>query len=287
MDQAILAHLQETHERYCHYNQTPGQNSEWMADHGHPMASQYRRLRSFFDRLRFACNSGARYFTYQDENNYSEYWAPSLELTREPRGEAFSSFYHAYPAMGEHWDNYLKAAAEAGWPATVDPRLDSGTWLVSTTDEAMAHALSSVVGVNGEPLDKDVWSFRVYDPGFQKVRTIRRVIWLHQKDAVLPYRQPEDENADRQALPLPQKHFALGYVERVTVTDYHVLVPLIPVGEAGMVKLEENVNALVDLLGQGFPWSQCEPYLKKHLKRGAFNRLARQHGLVDGQQASE
>ncbi len=129
-----LQHLVETDEMYCGYNQNERSDDRLMEQLGHPYAKAYRKLRDFFDGLRYCCNSSARRFSYASGNENSEYWAPHLEVSWYPKG--LDGFWHVYPAH-EDWEKYLRAAADAKWPKGVEPGLFGGTWYINTLQESL------------------------------------------------------------------------------------------------------------------------------------------------------
>ena len=57
------AALEAIHARNFNSNQDESESCAFMAANGHPCATEYRALRQFFDGLKYACSSGARYFS--------------------------------------------------------------------------------------------------------------------------------------------------------------------------------------------------------------------------------
>ena len=95
------AALEAIHARYFNYNQDERDDCRFMAANAHPDATQYRALRQFFDYLKYAWNSSARYFSYLHDNECATYRAPELTLTWRPVG--FAGFGHIHPAQDAEW----------------------------------------------------------------------------------------------------------------------------------------------------------------------------------------
>ena len=275
--------LEDAHRMYCDYNQKERSDCALMASLGHPKTKLYRSFREFFDGLKYAANSSARFFSYIDSHNSSEYWAPELSLTWRPTGQAFRGFVDVYPAHDD-WDRYIKTAASAGWPEGCEPQLRTGTWNVTTTSEELMQALCDLCSKEKRANRPNVrraasddvayWDITLGQQGMTLSfhRKVQKLLRQYHKGYILPKRKPEDTASDTAALPLQQKTFFLGNVKRLTVTDRQVLVPLIPIGTDTRL-LEETVNGLVGLLRKGFPFAQAESWLKQFLKPAAFRKL--------------
>lgn len=127
-----LVFLKDSHKLYGEYNQGESANDRFMADNGHPFTEDYRKLRSIFDSLLFACNSAARFITYVGQSEKAEYWSPSLGVTQQPNGSLGGQFPYVYPSMGKPWTDYLAACAKAGWPDECKPFINPGSFVVVT-----------------------------------------------------------------------------------------------------------------------------------------------------------
>ena len=70
--------LQEYDERYKDYNQTETEYNKILEAKENPDAKEYRELRDFFDTLKHFANSGARYYSFEHDNENTQYWTPEL-----------------------------------------------------------------------------------------------------------------------------------------------------------------------------------------------------------------
>jgi hypothetical protein len=272
-----LAKLEQAHATYCDYNQQERSDCAAMARLGHPRARAYRQLRAFFDTLRFACNSNARHFSYVDAHEQSQYWAPHLDLTWHP-AKALACFGHIYPAHND-WDRYIEAAAAADWKGA-GPTLHGGSWNITTRNRELRDALLAFHDAKG--------AF-VHDHGAGNRHAItvqlneqsglnNKIIALlrkHHKGYVLPKRSVEQDRVDSAPLPMAEKTFMHAKVDEVTVTERHVLVPLVPLGNSQDLVLRV-AGQLVEALKQGFPFAQAEDWLRKFLQPASFRQLAAQ-----------
>lgn len=277
ISEALHEQLQQNHLRYCDFNQNERPDCRTMVMLGHPAAKKYTRMRKFFDQLRYACNASARYFSFKDVCEYSQYWAPELSLTWHPEG-ALSRFGHVYPAHAK-WDEYLAAAAAAKWKGTT-PSLDAGSWIVRTRSRELRDALSELrtsgVAVHAKS-EADGFTLAVRIGNSEAAhRAVLKLLREHHKACVLPKRADEQDALDNRAVPLAEKKFTLGNVVEVTVTDRHVMIPLIPLGHDQTVHFEA-VNKVVELLQQGYPFEQAGDWLKKFVKPSTFKDLARKY----------
>lgn len=76
--------LFERHSQYADFNQSEPYTQKLYIDNGHPDAIPYRRLRAFFEQLQWAANSTARFYSYNSENEHTEFWAPRLGVKNIP-----------------------------------------------------------------------------------------------------------------------------------------------------------------------------------------------------------
>lgn len=270
------AYLSETHARFVDYNQGERQDSRFMADHGHPFAADYETLRAEFDRLRYACNSSERFVAFKDRDQFAECRSPELEVSWHPTG--IDGFYSLYPAH-EKWMDYLAAAAAAGWPEGVEPRLKPGSLRVHTPDAKLVGALYAAC--NGHcQLDRESGTikFEAYPKTASEMLACLAVVRRKMRRWVPPDRTEADAAGDASALPLAKKAFRVGNVRWVTVTDRSVLVPLVRLGDASSAA--SIATDLVNLCRQGFPYEPVRQWLAgssggvpKFVDRATLRRL--------------
>lgn len=281
---AAFAYLEKRHGNYCDYNQKESSTYRRMAETGHPFAENYSKLRAFFDELKYACNSNARFYSFKSQSECSEYWAPKLSLSSYPSGERFSEFGHIYPAR-DNWKQYIEAAAEAGYPPETGPKFEGGSWIITTQFGELVDILTSLGKAGKIPHvstrvgeDERATSFHISiytDTNNYPMAMHNRIVTAINKfhrGYILPKRTPELTAQDNAPLPLEQKKFMLANVKHVTVNDRQVLVPLIPMGPDTTV-LQEAVNDLAILLNQGYPFENVRDWLQKFLKKESFDKL--------------
>lgn len=250
--------LDRLHGTYGDYNQDERDDVQVMAANGHPFAQDYRRLRVEFDRLRYACNSGARLVAYKDEGERAEYWSPELKVAWDPKD--LPGFFHVYPAMGEKWTEYLRAAAKADWPEGVDPALDAGRLIVRSGNPKLIGELFGILdGRVTIGRENGVHEIDAHPMSAKKMLAALRAIRKGMKRWVLPFRTSADAVRDREELPLSEKKFHLANVDRVTVDKRSVLVPLVPIGRPE--KALGIANDLVALCRQGFPYPEVRRWM--------------------------
>lgn len=285
-----LAFVTSTHSMYSSFNQSESRTYTLMVEKGHPLAAPYREMRGFFDSLAYACNSSARRFSYGNNFERAEYWAPELGLSWYPGGDELGRFGHIYPSH-ERWDDYVQAVADAGWPAGASPELHAGSWNIRTQNENLRQAFLKLRD-KGQPIkvkpaicektETVYYEVETRFTGLTTEKTLalhRKIVALLQKyhkGYVLPARTLEQEQADTAPLPLEQKQFMLGNVKEVTVKERMVLVPLValPVDQALLL---QHVNRIVDLVKNGFPFVQAKDWLEKWLTPAAFRELEQQY----------
>lgn len=284
--QQTLIQLEADNQDYCDWNQAPRADCVLMAQNGHPAGAAYLELRAFYDTLKYACNAGARHFSYKNKLECSHYWAPTLDLGWYPEGE-LRHFGHIYPAHAR-WSEYILAVAEAGWPAGAQARLEGGSWIIRTQSLPLREKfleLQTKLDTKGRFTIKteiDVETkqafysidISLYDidraPALQK--KIVSLLKKYQKNYVLPERSVAQNAADQAPLPLSAKKFALGNVAEVTVTERHVMVPLIalPADESLILK---HCQDLEDLCTKGFPFVQVKDWLSRVLTPTSLSTL--------------
>lgn len=283
---AITAELNELHRTYADYNQREPKDDRTMRDAGHPLSHHYHSLRSFFDRLRYACNSSARLFSYANVHERSEYWAPGLTLSWWPQGEAFSDFGHVYPAHSG-WHAYIAAAAAADWPAGVEPGLDPGSWYVRTRIDTLHRDLLALRthGLSvGEEGGRDCAKLSIRlggpEPAPRQQARILSILRRHHRPWILARRTLDDDAADMASLPLREKKFFLATVSELQVTERAVLVPLIPLSQAGRDLALRTARDLVRLVDQGYPFGHVREWLSKQLNAETLAALDRRYSFA-------
>jgi hypothetical protein len=249
--------LQKQHAEYCHHDQAPDAQSVFMAEHGHPFALQYSRLRKLFDGLKYACNYGERYIAVKGKYDMVSYSAPRL-VTNCQCPDEWARGRHL-PGYPEFMD-YLQAVADHGWPKSCGLELRCGSFNLVTSNRRLVEEVKGLlapdIGVE-QVEDARAWYFEYggFCAGnYTKTVAVWRAIHKHTADFVLPRRTKEDDVVDNAPLPLPYKKFTLGYSRHVEVTDYFVLVPKIPLTPEGDQVVRQAVYDLLNLCDRGYPW---------------------------------
>lgn len=273
------AELLALHNMYADFNQLQPSDCELMVLHGHPRARPYRRLRRFFDRLRFACNASARLYTYAGRDERSEFHAPGLTLSWYPEG-ALSRFGHVYPAH-ENWPDYIRAAAAVKW-AGADPELEPASWHIATRSRELADRLEHLgqshdLAVRSASAPSGATGLVLGDVrDIEQLSAVANTLRQYQAPHVLPPRTKRDDEADRRELPLHERRFALAAVSKVTVTPRMLLVPLIPAGDEAAAK--SAVDDVVARLARGYPLAGARTWLKSVLTPDSYRRLLEKFG---------
>jgi hypothetical protein len=132
-DQSSL--LEKKHAVFClHEEQLETWEQKIMATHGHPHAQSYRFYRAFFDNLKYAGSADTRFYSYQDDLNFTEYSRPRMAVN------TYSiTSWGATP--NKALMDYLLKVAAAGWPDDAEPVINSGQFTVHTTNEEFRAAL--------------------------------------------------------------------------------------------------------------------------------------------------
>lgn len=283
MEQQLEALLVQ-HKLYCDFNQKEDVDSAFMAANAHPETGAYKELREFFDSLKYACNSGARIFSWSNYCERTEYWKPTLEIGNAPKTDALAKFYNISPS-NNLWGDYLKASAQAGWPDDVAPKLYGGRWLIRTSSTAFAHDVvtlcdrelgTGVVKARTEKCQGSSYTtidICVFERMTVRLhRMVEEVIRMHHADQVQPMRTQQDEAADVAELPLSQKSFRLARVKELTITARAILVPIVPFGEKEKF-LHRLIADVLLLVEQGLPFGQVKGWLQRFLTNEALRRI--------------
>lgn len=131
--------LDEYDRMYCDYNQKERESDKILEEQSHPDAEGYRELRDFFDSLVHFANAGARFYSFENENENTQYWAPGLGIREHVR----DSGYPLLPCDGEE---YLQALKKIDI-AVHNPYFCGGNWLIRTQNEEFFNAVESLDGV--------------------------------------------------------------------------------------------------------------------------------------------
>lgn len=77
--------IEEIHTQYFDYNQ--GEYGDvWKPKANPEMRAEYEQLRKQFDKLRYACNCGARFVYRKSKEERAEFWKPGLDERPTPSG---------------------------------------------------------------------------------------------------------------------------------------------------------------------------------------------------------
>jgi hypothetical protein len=265
---ADLQKLQGQHTEYCHEDQAEDEHSKFMAEHGHPQAAKYRKLRRFFDTLQYASNHGERYIAFQDQWDFCTYHRPRLEVctrsipyasTVAPKWFKFDNMRGICPSDGERYLEFLRVSAEAGWPPELKPELRPGGFELTTSSKKLVGQIVAIIGKIEVRQSEDHkayyfgWGGFAW-PTFTGTQKILKTLIAHYRPYLLNERTAEDEEVDAATLPLHLKKFTLDFGEHVVIDTHHVRVPKIPLGGNGGRVLSNAMWELEDLCGQGYPW---------------------------------
>lgn len=136
MNKNRQAEIDAAHDYYHNHSaQKELPSNLFMIENGHPFAQQYIELRKEFDRLQFTSNGHSRFVAYNDEYENCHYSKPTLGITPFP--DDFPGFEEVWPQDTEKFNLYVKAAAQAGWPQNVQPKLFCGTFDIRTRNSGL------------------------------------------------------------------------------------------------------------------------------------------------------
>ena len=153
---ARTEYLKRTHDLYDDYNQERRDDWTWMASNGHPHAAAYRQQRRFFDGLKYACNSGARWVSFVNHSEWSQYWRPQLGVSWLPKPFGGKTFGEITPSMGDAWMEYLTHCASCGWPPECRPSLCRGAIYVRSGTPRLVTVLIEGLGGTSNGLIVDL-----------------------------------------------------------------------------------------------------------------------------------
>jgi len=78
MSEKKIETIGEIHNRYFDYNQ--GEYGDvWKPKANPELRKEYEQLRREFDKLKYACNSGARFVYRKSREEHAEFWKPRLD----------------------------------------------------------------------------------------------------------------------------------------------------------------------------------------------------------------
>jgi hypothetical protein len=125
--------LHKRHYQYKDFNQTESPTQPLYISNGHPDTLEYLRLRYFFERLQWAANSAARFYSYESADENVEYWSPKLQLD--------SNAVYSPPC---DWDDHVQQVKNT--PLTeANTRLSHGSWIIRTQNQSFFEALKDEV----------------------------------------------------------------------------------------------------------------------------------------------
>lgn len=268
----ILSDLEKLNAKHCTYDHDMGDFESVIVGRNGPHALEFSVLWAFFSKLRFACNTGARLISYSGDGEQAEYWKPSIRLPdRAPR---------SYDRRVE----WLEKQADAGWPNVDGYRLDTGTLYVTTrSTEVIGRLISLLDDVKEFPsrpetrYDAPRFSLRTSSPQAMSdmLQAIRR---MHRK-WLLPERSLADTLADLAPLELSDKDVVCGAVDRVTVTDHSVIIPLIPLNADTEQIVRSSAESLLSLVEDGLPYAKVRDWLSQFILPSAVKQLDKKYGV--------
>ncbi len=264
----VRAKLEAETRLYGDWSQAERRDVAFMAAQGHPHADEYRRLRAWFDGLKYASNASARFHSYIDERNHSEYWAPELWIDWNAQG--LGGFHgQIYPAMGERYDAYLSALADAGWPESHSPDLRPGSMTIATSDPAMREALDQAGYGSAARQHNGNTHYQIFPDSPEALDELRAIVDAHQlPQGALPPRTAADDHLAMAERPMADKSVTFANVDEIEVTPARVLVPMIAANDsaANMEKIRTASDSLLELVAQGLPPEQARVYLQHTVK---------------------
>lgn len=128
--------LEKYDRMYGDFNQDETRICKILEERKHPNAGEYRTLRNFFDTLKHYANSGARFYSFEDHGECTEYWAPKLRV-RYTGG--------IFPCHGQRYYDLLRESPVQ----ELGPYLDAGSWIVQTRNEKFFNAIEELEGAEG------------------------------------------------------------------------------------------------------------------------------------------
>lgn len=184
MDHQAQRRVEEIHEAYCtSEGQEEHAEEQFMVAHGHPCARAYLIFRKFFDSLTYASDSSARFFSFVQPIDHVQYRKPRLLVARVPNllPEIEDEGYLCGPGRL----HYLKACAEAKWPAFLSPGLHSGSFEITSENRELIDALRQVSD-DIAPLGHGIYWVGVIDPDLIRFNTTRHIIQHYHRGYILP-----------------------------------------------------------------------------------------------------
>jgi hypothetical protein len=121
--------LRERHQRYWNDNQNEPYTQPLYVENGHPDATAYRRERAFFEQLRWAANSSARFYSFTTHQDSTSFWSPHLGVKHLPA---------MTPPRDRDGHTQLIEQVELTAENTY---LSHGTWVITTTDQSFFEAV--------------------------------------------------------------------------------------------------------------------------------------------------
>lgn len=293
---ARQCHVEKVHRNYRDYNQKESAFDKKMADAGHPNGKLYTACRSFFDTLKYACNSRARLVAMSMAPNGEplsslEFWCPTLSLPWSAHREVNGTYYgHIYPAH-DSWNNYINDMIAEGFRGVRD-ELTGGQFLLKLYGKTPADLDAEsnlhsallelkikhpVFGISRDTSTNRVILTVNFHRGMNiKVfKLIKRLLKTHFKGSILPLRTAEDDEKDGSELPLAQRSIAFGGGNSVTDNGRVIHIPLSPLGSAGDAVRLETAEALIKKVEEGLPFATAEPFLAQLLNKNSLKTVTK------------
>jgi len=127
--------LAEYDQMYRDYNQTEPTICQILKGRGHPNTLEYQILWCFFDSLQHFANSRARFYSFVDRGEYTQYWAPELCIRNATTRMIMLD-------SRERYFDILKNTPIQ----ELDPCFDAGAWVIATRSEEFFNAIEQLDG---------------------------------------------------------------------------------------------------------------------------------------------
>lgn len=281
------AAVERAHAMYFDYNQRRHTTSERFAEAGHPLTRAYQAIAKLFFSMKYCSNASTRFIAYAEVGGSIEQsTAESVTIHRPEICESWNVFReingtyfgHVYPAS-EQWDGFVSAVIATNFKHS-NAHMNPNFICVETTRNDVRRAFVALVEAFpclrfSEGRDSRHFSIDLKaKPSVKAIQAAFQLVRTHFKPYLLP---KGTSDVDTRELPLPKKHFRLANVTEVTVTPTAIHVPLIPFGKEGATLLSDNVQKLLALVAQGYPFEgDVESYLSKHFSAKELAALKKQ-----------
>jgi hypothetical protein len=285
------AEVERAHAMYFDYNQRRHTTSERFAEAGHPLARAYNAIAKLFFSMKYCSNASTRLIAYANVGGTMEQSASEVVSIHRPEiCESWSVFReingtyfgHVYPASPQ-WNDFVDATIATRFKHS-NAHMGPNFIKVETTRTDVRRAFVALTEAFpclrfSEGRDSRHFSIDLKDkPSVKAIQAAFQLVRMHFKPYLLP---KGASDVDTRELPLPKKHFRLANVSEVTVTPTAIHVPLIPYGKEGATLLSDNVQKLLGLVEQGYPFEgDVESYLSKHFSAKEMRAMKRQYSTA-------